>query len=76
MPAPGAEFEPAELFAFFKKTLPYFAIPRYVELLDELPRNHMGRLLKYKLVERGVTPQTWDFDALGLVVARDERRTG
>ena len=34
----GAELQPpAELFAFFKSSLPYFAIPRYVEIVAALP---------------------------------------
>jgi crotonobetaine/carnitine-CoA ligase len=66
---------PAELFEFFKESLPYYAIPRYVEIVDDLPRNHMGRVLKFELVDRGVTPATWDFDALGFVVPRQDRRS-
>jgi crotonobetaine/carnitine-CoA ligase len=35
-------------------------VPRYVELLSELPQTPTGRVQKYKLRERGVTPETWD----------------
>jgi crotonobetaine/carnitine-CoA ligase len=66
--------EPAEVFEFFRLNLPYYAIPRYVEFLDALPANVNGRVQKFKLRERGVTPQTIDFDALGLVVSRADRR--
>src|SRR5262249_330938 len=55
----SAEIAPAELFAFFKNHLPYFAIPRYVEFLDALPRNGVGRVMKHKLREAGITPDTW-----------------
>jgi crotonobetaine/carnitine-CoA ligase len=72
----GVELKPDELFDFFKRQLPYFAMPRYVEVLDELPTNVMGRVQKFKLVERGVTEECWDFEALGLVIPREERRTG
>ncbi|HVW31566.1 MAG TPA: AMP-binding protein [Acidimicrobiia bacterium] len=70
----GATLEPAELFEFCKAHLPYFAVPRYVEVLDALPHNAMGRIMKHVLRERGVTAGTWDLDALGLVIGRDERR--
>ncbi len=70
----GATVDPAELFDFFKRTLPYFAIPRYVEVVDELPRNATLRVMKHLLRSRGVTPQTWDLDAMGFSVAPDERR--
>ncbi|UIX31967.1 AMP-binding protein [Streptomyces sp. GQFP] len=74
VPAPGASIEPGELFAWLHGALPYFAMPRYVELLDEIPKNHLGRVLKHTLRSRGVTDRTWDFEALGLSVGRDERR--
>jgi carnitine-CoA ligase len=70
----SARIEPAELFAFFKNNLPYFAIPRYVELVEALPRNGVGRVMKHKLREAGVTAGTWDFEAMALTVTKQERR--
>jgi crotonobetaine/carnitine-CoA ligase len=72
--APGAVVEPVELFEFFKASLPYFAIPRYVEIVPELPRNATLRVMKHILRARGVTPDTWDLEALGLSVSSGERR--
>ena len=69
-----ATVEPDELFAFLKRSLPYFAVPRYVEFLDALPTNAVGRVTKQTLRERGVTATTVDFEALGLSIDRDERR--
>lgn len=65
---------PKELFEFFKEKLPYFAIPRYVEVVEELPKTATMRVQKHLLRSAGVTPATWDFESLGLTVARDERR--
>jgi crotonobetaine/carnitine-CoA ligase len=65
---------PAELFDFFKQVLPYFAIPRYVEVVPELPKNATLRVMKHLLRERGVTPGTWDLEAMGFGVTREERR--
>jgi crotonobetaine/carnitine-CoA ligase len=72
--AAGVNLSAADVFEFCKANLPYFAVPRYVEILDALPVNAMGRVMKHLLRERGVTPGTWDLEALGLVVGRDERR--
>jgi carnitine-CoA ligase len=71
-----SELTPDELFEFFADALPYFAVPRYVELVPELPKNALGRVLKHELRARGVTPATWDFEKLGLVVDHDRRRGG
>jgi crotonobetaine/carnitine-CoA ligase len=71
---PEAETTAEELFAHFEKELPYFAVPRYVELLPALPKNAIGRVLKHELRSAGLTPATRDLEALGLTVARDARR--
>jgi crotonobetaine/carnitine-CoA ligase len=66
--------EPEKLFAFFREQLPYFAIPRYVDIRESLPVNAMGRVMKDLLSEEGVPESAWDLEALGFTVPRDERR--
>lgn len=65
---------PAALFEFFAENLPYFAVPRYVEIRVTLPVNAAGRVMKHLLKEEGITAATWDLEAMGLTVARDKRR--
>jgi len=60
----GQRVEPAELARFCESRLPYFAIPRYIELMDELPRTENGKVQKYRLRERGVTAATWERPAV------------
>jgi carnitine-CoA ligase len=50
--------------------MPYFAVPRFVELTDGLPRTESGKVQKYKLRERGRTAATWDREAAGVVLKR------
>src|SRR5690606_17877617 len=50
--------------------LPYFAVPRYIEFRDELPRNATGKILKYQLREEGVTAATWDIEQSSVVVSK------
>ena len=57
---PGQSVTAEELLAHCQERMPRFAVPRYIEFVDDLPRNAVGRVLKYVLRERGVTPQTWD----------------
>lgn len=63
-----------ELADFFQKSLPYYAVPRFVELLDSLPRNVSGRVLKDVLRKEGLSATTIDLEAIGLGVSRDNRR--
>jgi crotonobetaine/carnitine-CoA ligase len=64
-----------ELMDHCVANIPYFAVPRYLEIMDDFPRNPVGRVLKYVLRERGVTPQTWDAEAEGYVIPRRDRPT-
>ncbi len=67
---PGAALEAEELCRFVNETAPYFFVPRYVEFLDELPQTPTNRVQKYKLRERGLTPETWDARTAGFEVKR------
>jgi len=60
----GATLDPAELAGFCRTRLPYFAIPRYVEVVADLPRTENGKVQKFRLRERGVTAATWDREDL------------
>jgi len=63
-----------DLFDYFVGALPHFAVPAYVEFLEELPTNALGRVMKHELRARGITPQTIDLAARGLTVAHGRRR--
>jgi crotonobetaine/carnitine-CoA ligase len=49
-----------ELFRWCLDQVPYFALPRYIEFRDQLPRSPVGRVLKRELRAEGVTAATWD----------------
>ncbi|HSV44800.1 MAG TPA: AMP-binding protein, partial [Ramlibacter sp.] len=57
---PGAQLDVGELWGFCEGRLPYFAVPRYLEVLAELPRTENGKVQKYRLRERGVTATALD----------------
>jgi crotonobetaine/carnitine-CoA ligase len=63
---PGQRASEAELVAFCEPRLPYFAVPRYLEFMRELPATESGKVQKYKLRDRGVTDKTWDREAVAL----------
>ena len=47
-----AGFDPGELIAHAKERLARFKVPKAVHLIDELPRNQSGKLLKRVLREK------------------------
>jgi crotonobetaine/carnitine-CoA ligase len=56
----------AELFRWCIDELPYFALPRYIELRAELPRSPVGRVLKRELRDEARTHAWWDAEASGI----------
>jgi len=56
----GVDLSPQGLWQWAVPRLPKFAVPRYIEVRTELPRNPTGKVLKYQLRAEGVTPATWD----------------
>ncbi|OBG62958.1 AMP-binding protein [Mycobacterium sp. E3339] len=67
---PGAAVDYTELLDFCAARMPYFCVPRFVETVDELPKNVIGRIRKDLLRERGVTAKAWDREAQGYIVSR------
>ena len=60
VPRPGVEFDVEALLAHCERQLAYFAVPRYVRLVDALPKTPSQRVQKFVLREQGVTPDTFD----------------
>ena len=59
-------FDPAALIKYLEPDMPRFMLPRYVQVLDDFPRNETtGRVRKNELRDKGVTDTTWDREAQG-----------
>jgi crotonobetaine/carnitine-CoA ligase len=68
---PAGQLGDLEAFMdFCCDNLPYFAVPRYVEVTSELPKNAVGRILKHELRARGVSASAWDRESAGYTVRR------
>jgi carnitine-CoA ligase len=55
----GHRVTPEQLIAHAARELPRFAVPRYIEVLIDLPRTATGRVQKHVLRDRGITSTTW-----------------
>jgi carnitine-CoA ligase len=54
-------FDPAALIAFLEPRMPKFMLPRYVEVMDDFPRNETtGRVRKHEMRAAGLSDATWD----------------
>ena len=65
VPRTGHLLDPARLLDHCARDLPYFAVPRYVDMVTELPVTATGKVAKAELRSRGVTVTTWDSLASG-----------
>jgi crotonobetaine/carnitine-CoA ligase len=55
--------------------LPYFMVPRYFEVLDELPKTETQKVQKFELRARGVSEACWDREAAGIRLKRERVAT-
>jgi crotonobetaine/carnitine-CoA ligase len=69
---PGAAdgFDPVALLDFCVERMPRYAVPRFVELVDELDKTPSGKVRKQAARDAGVTPTTWDRESVGYTIKR------
>ena len=71
--AQGEAVDPAELWGKLRQVLPAFMVPRYIEVLDELPKTPSTRVRKVALAERGIG-NAWSASSIEMKEqARDDR---
>ena len=63
---PSSAARAEDLHAAMRAKLPYFMVPRYIDLLEDLPRTPTQRVQKAGLRVAGVTATAWDARAHGL----------
>jgi len=69
-PRPGEAITPEELLDYAQERMAYFMVPRYVRIMESLPRTPTEKVQKAALRNQGVTPDTWDREAVGYKVKR------
>ena len=57
---PDAEVDPSQLARFVNDNAPHYLVPRYIDIVDELPHTPTGKIQKFDLRARGVSATTWD----------------
>ncbi len=71
---PGATLNPEELIDFLRPRMAYFMIPRFIRFVDELPKTPTAKTRKAVLRAESLAPGTWDREAAGVLVKREQRR--
>jgi crotonobetaine/carnitine-CoA ligase len=55
----GSQLTEEELYRWALERLPSFATPNYIEFRYDLPRNPLGKVMKYALEAEPITERTW-----------------
>ena len=69
-PAAGAHIDPRQLAEHLTGRLPYFMVPRYIRVVDELAMTPSGKVRKDVLRQQGAAG-AWDREAAGMVLKRE-----
>ena len=70
---PGSAPQARAVMDWLAGRMPVFMMPRYIEFIAALPRNPVGKVEKYKLIDAGLAVDAWDRQAHGYVIARNAK---
>lgn len=66
----GRELDFVKLTDFMVEQMPYFMVPRYIQVVAELPKTPTQKVQKHLLRGDGVDGETWDREAAGIKLNR------
>ena len=64
--------DPKALVEYLIPRMPHFMVPRYIRVMDELPKTPTQKVQKHRIRSDGVTADTWDREQAGVVVRRQK----
>lgn len=67
----GHLLTPEDLLKYCCDKMPYFMVPRFIDIVKEFPRTSTAKIEKYKIRATGPGAATWDREAHGWKVTRD-----
>lgn len=71
-PVAGGGIDPRELLEFLVPRMPHFMVPRFVRIVDALPKTPTQKVQKHILRAEGLTEDTWDREKAGIKIKRQK----
>jgi crotonobetaine/carnitine-CoA ligase len=68
VPAPGAALDETGLTTHLARALPHYMVPRYIEVLADLPRTPTNKIQRQILRAAGAGPGVWDRVTAGVSI--------
>jgi crotonobetaine/carnitine-CoA ligase len=69
-PVSNEQIDPEMLFDFLVPRMAHFMLPRFIRVVQELPKTPTAKVQKHLLRNEGVTEDTWDRNTAGIKVTR------
>ena len=66
----GTSIDHVALLNYCAEYIPRFAVPRFIEIVAEIPKSATGKMQKEPLRQAGVTDRTWDRESVGYKIPR------
>jgi crotonobetaine/carnitine-CoA ligase len=64
----GHTVDAVELLRFLEPRMAHYMLPRYVRVVDAMPKTPTAKIEKHRLRAEGITGDTWDREAHGITV--------
>jgi crotonobetaine/carnitine-CoA ligase len=74
VPAAGTVLEPVSLMGWLEAQMPPLMVPRYIEIVDRLPRTPSNKVEKYRLISEGLRAGAWDREREGYLLKGERAR--
>lgn len=71
-PASGASLDPEEIIRHLLPRMAHHMVPRYIRIVDELPKTPTAKVEKHVLRAEGLTADTWDRERTGIAIRREK----
>jgi carnitine-CoA ligase len=71
-PVVGKTIDPLELFNYLQPRMAHFMLPRFIRIIDELPKTPTQKVQKHLLKDVGITSDSWDREAQGIRIKREK----
>jgi crotonobetaine/carnitine-CoA ligase len=71
-PASGASIDPEDIIRHLLPRMAHHMVPRFIRVIDELPKTPTAKVEKHILRAEGLTADTWDRERVGMSIRREK----
>ena len=69
---PGESVSFEEIITFCNQNMSYFMVPRFIRIMEELPKTPTLKIQKHILRNEGITTDSWDREKAGIRIKKEK----